>query len=168
MNDIISAQESFQDIYCMFYKKVYRIAFSITKDVHLAEDVLQETFLKFYQKAEQIEDMEKISGWLSTVAARTAIDFLRKEQKTPCPLDELLISQGGNVEQTAEYEWLKETISQEIRKLKPKYRDILELKLYYDLKEQELAQQLKLSKGTVKTRLHRARRTLKVSLKDAM
>lgn len=162
------AFDQFETIYHQFYQKIYRIAFSVTKDVHLAEDVLQETFLKAFQRSGQLENSGKIGSWLSTVAKRTAIDFLRKEQKMPCPLEDLFIQEKECVEITAEYELTKEIISREIQKLKPEYREILELKWYYGLKENELMRELNISKGAVKTRLHRARRALKESLLKAM
>lgn len=162
----------FSLIYESYYHKVYMIALSIIRDGYLAEDVLQETFIKAYQKLDQIKEREKIGSWLSTIATRTAIDFVRKEKKTRARLlDESIVGSGDSsiiVENVLEKQFFEKEMKRKIERLKPEYRQVLELRYYRGLKETEIEHELNVSKSCVKTRLYRARKTLKSQLEPVM
>ena len=159
----------FDELYKKHSKKLRHIAYSITKDSFLAEDVVQETFIKAYRKIETIEDTEKIGAWLSAIAGRTAIDYLRAEKRRKwLPSDQSLMEQifsdqdlNPSIEKEVEMIIFKEDIQHLLYKLTLEYQEVLVLRLQYGLREQEIALQLNLKSGTVKTRLHRARKQLK-------
>lgn len=159
----------FDELYNKHSKKLRHIAYNITKDRFLAEDVVQETFIKAYRKIETIEDTEKIGAWLSAIAGRTAIDYLRAEKRRKwLPSDQSLMEQifsdqdfNQTIEKEVEMILFKEDVQQLLYKLTLEYQEVLVLRLQYGLKEQEIALQLNLKSGTVKTRLHRARKQLK-------
>lgn len=159
----------FDELYMKHEKKLRHIAFSITKDRHLSEDVVQETFIKAYKKIETIEDTEKIGAWLSAIAGRTAIDYLRAEKRRKwLPSDQSLMEQlfsdqdlNASIEKEVEIILFKEDIQHLLYKLTTDYQEVLILRVQYGLKEEEIASQLNLKSGTVKTRLHRARKQLK-------
>ncbi|WP_283154095.1 RNA polymerase sigma factor [Guptibacillus hwajinpoensis] len=71
----------FNEIFTKYYNRVYYTALSILKDHGLAEDVLQETFLKAYDRLDEVQSERKLGSWLSTIAARKSIDQLRKQKK---------------------------------------------------------------------------------------
>lgn len=162
-------QIDFNELYKQHSKRLCHIAFQITKDKYLAEDVVQETFIKAFKKADSIENADKIGSWLSAIAARTAIDCLRTEKrKNWLPTDQSLMEQvfsneGQNqcVENEVEMILFKEEIQLLLVKLTVEYQEVLILKVRFGLKEEEIASRLNLKSGTVKTRLHRARRQLK-------
>lgn len=159
----------FNELYKQHSKRLCHIAFQITKDNYLAEDVVQETFIKAFKKADSIENTDKIGSWLSAIAARTAIDCLRTEnRKNWLPTDQSVMEQifgneGQNqcVENEVEMILFKEEIQLLLVKLTVEYQEVLILKVRFGLKEEEIASRLNLKSGTVKTRLHRARRQLK-------
>ena len=159
----------FDELYNNHSKKLRHIAYNITKDRHLAEDVVQETFIKAYKKIETIEDTGKIGAWLSAIAGRTAIDFLRAEKRRKwLPSDQSLMDQifsdqdvKPSIEKEVEILLFKEDIQHLLYKLTIEYQEVLVLRVQYGLKEEEIALQLNLKSGTVKTRLHRARKQLK-------
>ncbi|MGG1685464.1 RNA polymerase sigma factor [Pseudalkalibacillus sp. NRS-1564] len=72
----------FNDIFTKHYKRVYYTALRVLKDHGLAEDVLQETFLKAYDRLDEVQSERKLGSWLSTIAARKSIDQLRKQKKS--------------------------------------------------------------------------------------
>ena len=159
----------FDELYRKHEKKLRHIAFSITKDRHLAEDVVQETFIKAYKKMETIEDADKIGAWLAAIAGRTAIDYLRAEKRRKwLPSDQSLMEQifsdqdiNPSIEKEVEIMLFKEDIQHLLYKLTNEYQEVLVLRVQYGLKEDEIASQLNLKSGTVKTRLHRARKQLR-------
>ncbi len=159
---------NFSELYRLFYKRLFYISYSITRDMHIAEDVVQETFIKAIKKVEKIEDESKIGAWLSVIATRTAIDFVRRERKKkPVLMEKEMLEclgkeMGQNVEEEVETRILKEQVQSAIMKLRLVYQDVLLLKIGKDLKENEIADMLNLKQSTVKTRLHRARKELKI------
>ncbi|WP_040206133.1 RNA polymerase sigma factor [Neobacillus jeddahensis] len=158
----------FSEVYKEFYKRLFHISYSITRDLHLAEDVVQETFIKAMNKVDTIEDAKKVGAWLSVIATRTAIDFVRKERKTKAILMEqdMLECLGKemqqNVEEEVESGMLAEQVHCAIGKLTHEYRDVLTLKISHGLKEHEIASILDLNPSTVKTRIYRGRKQLKL------
>jgi RNA polymerase sigma-70 factor (ECF subfamily) len=158
---------NFSEVYSMFYKRLFQIGYSITRDVHLAEDVVQETFIKAIKKSETIEDESKVGAWLSVIATRTAIDFVRSERKKKGILMEqdMLECLGKemkqNVEEEVESGMMHAEINNAFQKLKLDYQDVLVLKIGQGLKEQEIAEVLELNAATVKTRIYRGRKLLK-------
>jgi RNA polymerase sigma factor (sigma-70 family) len=156
------------DLYMLYYKRLFHISFSITRDIQLAEDVVQETFIKAMKKIETIEEISKVGAWLSAIATRTAIDFLRRERNKKAILmeKEMLESLGKawkhNVEDEVVTGILEEQVHCAIRKLTMEYQDVLILKMSKGLKEIEIARILGLKLATVKTRIYRARKQLKI------
>jgi RNA polymerase sigma factor (sigma-70 family) len=163
------ANIDFDELYRIYEKKLGHIAYNITKDRHLSEDIVQETFIKAYKKMDTIEDTEKIGAWLAAIAGRTAIDYLRAEKRRKClPSDQSLMEQIfedkatiPSIEKEVEIILFKEDIKHLLYNLTKEYKEVLVLRVQYGLKEEEIASQLNLKCGTVKTRLHRARKQLR-------
>lgn len=164
----------FDQLYSMYSKRLHHIAFSVVRDQFLAEDVVQETFLKAYNKWDTINDTKKIASWLSAIAARTAIDFLRAEKrKRTIPFDQTIIesilfdsSRRNITEIHVENRLFKEDLNDSLNHLSKEYMEVLILKLHYGLKEKEIAEQLQLTATTVKNRIYRARKQLIEVLTD--
>lgn len=163
---------NFDEMFTTYSNKLYYLAYSITKDRFLAEDVVQEAFFKAYKKIDSIVEEEKIGAWLSAITTRTAIDFLRKERRKAGLLvdqsfiDRENISKGSvhTVEHEVEYVFLKEDLQNVMEHLSNEQQEVLRLKANYGLKEIEIAQKLQLTPATVKMRLYRARKQLKSML----
>ena len=158
----------FSELYCLFYKKLFQIGYSITRDFHLAEDVVHETFIKAMKKAETIEEEKKVGAWLSAIATRTAIDFVRQEKKKKGILmeHEMLECLGKvtnqNVEEMVESSFFVGQIKNAVRKLKLEDQHLLMLKHSHGLKEREIAIVLNLKLCNVKSKIYRARKQLKL------
>ncbi|MGJ7921198.1 RNA polymerase sigma factor [Neobacillus sp. LXY-4] len=159
-------------LFTLYSKRLHNIALSVTKDWYLAEDVVQETFLKAYKKIETIEDPKKIAAWLSSIAARTAIDFLRAERrKKCCPTNQTIIenalfnSESRHLtEEEVEIRLLETELNGSLAELSKEYKEVLILRIRHGLNEKEIAQKLQLKSTTVKNRLYRARKQLKETL----
>lgn len=165
-------EQSKNIIYEMFYSQVYKTAYFITRDPHTSQDVLQETFIKVFRNMDKIDDSAKVKSWISTIASRTAIDFLRKQKRgNECQFENVNdIKIKANelnftVEDEVENSFINEMVRNEIESLAPNHRRIIYLKYISDLKDQEIANILHLKVATVKTRLHRAKSQLKKKLK---
>jgi len=150
-----------------YNKRLFNAAYCITRDYYLAQDVVQETLIKAYQKIEMVEDKEKLGAWLCTIATRTAIDFVRKESKLNERLDSYIdpentnIKMKQNIEQEVEMRFVQEQINYFINSLPFDQKKVYILKNELGLKEREIAEILKMNQNTVKTRLYRIRKQLK-------
>ncbi|MCM3707277.1 MULTISPECIES: RNA polymerase sigma factor [Cytobacillus] len=155
------------ELYSCHYKRLYYICFSMTRDAYLAEDIVQETFIKAMKKAETIIDEEKAGAWLSVIARRTALDMIRRDKrKAAVPveqdtLESFCLITKQDVEQEVETAFAAEEIKSAITQLGSNYREVLLLKVDEGLKEQEIAAILNLKPSTVKTRIFRARKQMR-------
>ncbi|WP_226035476.1 RNA polymerase sigma factor [Aquibacillus saliphilus] len=162
-------------IFEMFYKRVYNSAYFIVQDKYIAQDIVQETFLKAFQRMDTIKDVDKLGAWLGTIATRTAIDFLRKLKVNTIPIEDKhlnrnLANENSNyhlIEEEIEYKELKRLLHNSIVKLKPKYREALLLKYEYDFSDKQIAETLNLTISATKSRLHRGKSKLREILLDS-
>ncbi|WP_404346761.1 RNA polymerase sigma factor [Sutcliffiella horikoshii] len=157
----------FTTIYNEHYDRVLYVSFSIIRDRQLAEDNVQETFIKAYKKLDSLQESDKVGAWLCVIATRTAIDFVRRERKNKgCPmelevLDCLGKEAGHNVEAEVEVKLLKELFDEKMEDFTMEDKKLLVLKMEKGLKEREIAKALEMNPATVKSKIHRARRKLK-------
>lgn len=158
-------------IYEMFYPHVYKTAYFISRDHYTTQDIVQETFIKVFINIDKLEDSSKMQPWISTIATRTAIDFIRKQKRgKEFILDDFDTIKSSEkelapaVEDEVELSLSTQIIRTEIGKLSLEYRSVLHLKYIEDLKDQEIANFLDLNVATVKTRIHRAKNQLKSKL----
>ncbi|MDC3414521.1 RNA polymerase sigma factor [Aquibacillus sp. 3ASR75-11] len=158
----------FNDIYEKFYHRVFCTSMNVIRNRHLAEDVVQETFMKAYKNIDKLNDNSKIGAWLSTIASRTAIDMLRREKRRPClPLEEITFSMDEDllplctVESEIELLSMKEEMNEKMLQLSPKLQTVFSLKFISQLTDDEIANQLNITTSTVKTRIFRARKIVK-------
>jgi RNA polymerase sigma factor (sigma-70 family) len=166
----MTSRIDFAEQYTLFYKKLFLISLSITRDKYLAEDVVQETFIKAMKKADTIENEEKMGAWLSVIATRTAIDLIRREKKRNwIPIDNEMLELLGkktkeNVEQEIENICLIERIQKAIKEMALEQQELLMLRLTNGLNENEIAHILHMNPCTVKTKIYRAKKKLKLLL----
>lgn len=157
----------FTTIYNVHYDRVFHVSLSVIRDRQLAEDNVQETFIKAYNKLDSLQESDKVGAWLCVIATRTAIDFVRRERKNKgCPmelevLDCLGKEAGHNVETDVEVKLLKELLDEKMEEFTIEDKKLLVLKMESGLKEREIAKALEMNPATVKSKIHRARRKLK-------
>jgi RNA polymerase sigma-70 factor (ECF subfamily) len=157
----------FDAIYNSYYDRLFRVSLAIIRDRQLAEDNVQETFIKAFKKLGDLEDIQKVGAWLCVIATRTAIDFIRREKKTKgypmelCMLDCLGKESNQNVEAEVGVSFLKEILRETMEDFSMDDQKLLVLKMEKGLKEREIAKTLKMHPSAVKSKIHRARRKLR-------
>lgn len=141
-----------------YFNMVYKLALSQTKNVHYAEDVAQNVFLKYLQNSQKLTSSEHEKAWLIRVTINECKSFFTASWfKKTVPLDE-------NLQLTFDSEE-KSDVYYATMKLPPKYRAVIHLFYYEDMSISEIAQTLKQKDSTIKTQLHRGREMLKEYLK---
>jgi RNA polymerase sigma-70 factor (ECF subfamily) len=140
---------------------VFRVAYSILRNVQDSDDVVQETFLKLY-RSHAWERMADEKAFLARVAWRIAVSQLRKVSKDP--LDPGTASIAQSPEQAViESDW-SSAVGRLIDALPEELRQPLALSSLEELNSREIAKVMGIPDGTVRTRLARARQILKQKL----
>ena len=166
-----SPRYSERELYDRYYDDVYRLAFFISRDKELTQDIVQDTFIKIFAHMDQVKEEEKIESWIKTITRRTTFDHLKKQKKwneyeeMDVLLDKGIGNQTISTEKEYEEEEIKEIIIKAMNELKPDFRIILYFKYIEGYTTIEIAKELDVKEGTVKSRLHRAKEALKAEIK---
>jgi RNA polymerase sigma-70 factor, ECF subfamily len=133
------------------------------------EDLAQETFLRVYHALPEFESRGpgRLSKWVLTIAARLAIDDLRRDRARAAPIDRSDQLPGSDQTDAALHrQALGQAIATAVGALSYDQRTVFLLREYHDFEYQEIANVLDVDLGTVKSRLSRARAALQVSLQE--
>lgn len=153
--------EQLMDLYT---ERVYLLAFSFVKDQGTAEDISQEVFLKVYKYLDRFRGDASIKSWIYRITVNTSKDFVKKKGFSQLFLHNSFL-ENFKKGQSSEAIYLeadrKEQLIQSVLALPEKYREVIVLHYFHDLKVNEIVATLELKLNTVKTRLSRGRRMLK-------
>lgn len=158
-------------------QKVYRVARSILRDDVEAEDVMQDAYVRAYQKLSSFEGRAKFSTWLTRIAVHEAIARSRKRSRfqsldsaDPSNGDVMnsAISLGPSPERQTYDRELSAVIEKAVLSLPDDYRLVFMLRDVEGMSTEETAQTLDLTQENVKVRLHRAHAKLRKELYAAV
>lgn len=143
---------------------VYRIAYSVLRNHHDAEDAAQEAFLKVWRAGSKLPQVIDRKGWIARIAWNAATD--RARQRRPAGDAELdnLAHGVANAEQLAAGAELQRLLEALIAGLPPKLREVLVLSTVEELEHAEIGAVLRLDAAAVRMRLFQARKLLKEKL----
>lgn len=148
-------------------EKAIRTAYLITQDKALAHDVVQASFISIYKSRHRLDATRPFAPYFFKSVVNGAIRASKKSHKQ-VSLDEensgmveALISSAENPENLLEEQELRERIERMLAQLSAEQRAVIVLKYYLGYSEQEMADKLQTPKGTIKSRLHKARQQLK-------
>ncbi len=168
---ILEGDESaFASLVRKYQRQVHALAWQKTRDFHIAEDIVQETFLQVYRKLETLEDPTQFSRWLHQIADRLCIAWFRKNRIQTEPLGETDISEvrteaysryvaAEHAKTSAEAQ--RDLVEKLLAKLKERDREVITLHYFEEMTSSEIGTFLGVSENTIKSRLHRARQRLK-------
>ncbi|MHC4953157.1 MAG: RNA polymerase sigma factor [Planctomycetota bacterium] len=147
-----------------YQDRIFALLYGIVRDRHEVEDVAQEVFFKVFTRIAAFDGRSRFYTWLYRVAANTAKDHVKKRSRRPA----VALDEEENFESDvtgpaagAEKNELRRRVRDAIGTLPPRYREVLALRELQGLSYQEIAKVLRVSIGTVESRLHRARTRLK-------
>jgi len=145
---------------------VHGVAYARLRNTADAEDVAQETFIRFYQQLDQLAHRRHVGSWLVSVARNVSVDVLRKR------LREAEGSKGLVVAQTAVPDPVREELHRllwdQIEKLEPDAQEIIVLHYFMKKKAREIASLLEINTSAAEKRLQRAREELGCRLTDVL
>ena len=143
----------------MYSDMIFKLAYSRTGNVHDAEDITQEVFLKYIKSGKKFNDEEHRKAWLLKVAANTGKSLVTSAwARHRADIDEAR-DIGKCMEEKGE-------VFYAVAKLPEKYRTVVHLFYYEELSVEQISEITKTKTSTVKSQLHRARAMLKEMLKE--
>ncbi len=161
-------QQKFEKIYYKYRILMFSVAKEILGDNRLAEEAVQEAFIKIAKNVDQIEDItsHKTRNFTVIIAKNTSLDMLEKEKRHKGLISFEEIKEFDATEEFDLKTIDKKEILKIINKLCEEDRDIILMKYYYNYKEKEIAQMLGISYQASRKRIQRAREKLEKYLRD--
>jgi RNA polymerase sigma factor (sigma-70 family) len=169
------APSEFEEILRPHVELLYRLAWRLTGSTADAEDLVQDVLVKLFSRTRELSAIDKLRPWLARVLYRQYVDLTRQRARSPItqqatetegdddPLDGIAGTADGP-EEHAERGELHERILYALGQLNPEQRAVISLHDIEGYSLVELETILETPLGTLKSRLHRARRQLRTLL----
>lgn len=130
----------------------------IVRNVHDAQDLTQEAFIKALQRQDQLKDEKKAAHWLSRIATNTALDHMRRNGRIAfCEMKDAPVSHTESPEDELLRNERREWLADGLERLTPRERAALVLRDMEDLPAEEVARRLECSKATVRSHIANGR-----------
>lgn len=153
-----------QRLYDLYAPKMYAICYRYAVDGYMAEEMMQEGFIKIYQSLSKFEQKGSFDGWMHRIMVNASLEFLRKDKKRhqQLSIDKQQLEQQDS-SNTLDGMSVKEIISA-IRSLPDGYREVINLYIIDGYNHKEIASMLEISEDNSKQRLKRGRAILQKKL----
>lgn len=163
--EMADKQTKYEALVHALHGDIYRYAYWLCRDPQIADDLVQETFLRAWKAIDTLLDDKAAKAWLITILRRENARRFERKQFDLVDLDEHPLRDQGVLpsEQEMEHEWLRRHIA----RLPAEYQEPLLLQVLGGFSGEEIAEQLGLNKNTVMTRLFRARNQIKEAMESA-
>jgi len=166
---IAGQNQAFDELVNRYYKQIFRFLVRFTGRPHVAEDLIQDIFVKVYRSAQTFDPTKKFRPWLYSIAANRARDALRSASRVGrqivlqhdgeqenVSLESLLPGAPSPPDQDMIAQETTEKVKRALTEMPEPLREILVLAYYDQISYKEIADILEIPLGTVKTLLHKA------------
>jgi RNA polymerase sigma-70 factor, ECF subfamily len=164
------SHEAFAVLVHRYSERAYRVAYGVVRDGPVAEEIVQEGLIKAYRALDSFESRSSFYTWLYRIVVNLALDRRRREQRAPsvewddavAPNVEPRAIQAAatDPEVATQRVQVREFVAEGIRTLPEGQREVLLLREVEGLSYEEIATEMQISKGTVMSRLHYARKKM--------
>lgn len=163
-NNCPKAQMQLYNLYC---KAMFLVAYRYVKDRFIAEDVMQEAFVKAFKSIHSYKNEVAFGAWLKRIIINQSIDLLKKNKLELIAINEDLNTVEEDNDWSIESDISVDEIVEKINSLKEKYRLVLTLYLLEGFDHQEISEVLNITENTSRTHLLRGKKILKEQLKNS-
>ena len=163
-------EKAFSSLLNRYRDSIYFMLLKMVNNASDAEDLTIEAFGKAFRSLDSFTPDFAFSTWLFKIATNNCIDFIRKKQISPTPINQLqddlenltinIQSDLPDPEETLINDQKIAVLRDIVNQLKPRYRNLIELRYYKEYSYEEIASELNLPIGTVKAQLYRAKSLL--------
>lgn len=156
-------KQLFETYISQHLNSIYRFAYTYTKNQEEAEDVVNESVLKALKSINSLRNPDYLRTWFYRIVANTALTNIRKNKKIVYmdPMDMANFQGAGNDFSDISFE-------QMIEILEPKYKSIVVLRFFEGIPLEDIAHILDENLNTVKTRLYKALKILRIEMEESL
>lgn len=155
-------------LYDRYKCALYAFSLKMLGEADTASDIVQDVFLRIYERRNQLNRPESFRGWLFAIARNRCLSQLRRERGhtslEEAPDEAIAVAAPVDSRESEEDVWL---IRRALARLRFEYREVLVLREYQDLSYREIAEITETSESAVKSKLFKARKALHEMLKPA-
>jgi RNA polymerase sigma-70 factor (family 1) len=159
-----STASSFKRLFDSYKNRVYGYVLAIAHSPYAAEEITQEIFIKLWLCRDLLHEVENLDGYIFTIARHRTLNYLRKaanDTRLLRELQALAIPQNNNVEERALATDCDQQLRDALSLLSPQRRLVFQLSRDSGLNHEEIAEQLHLSRNTVKNHMVEALRFIR-------
>jgi len=166
----------FWDLYDQYYARVRKFILTLVRDDWVADDLIQEAFLRIQKNLGSLKDPSKLSSWIFRIAYNLCQDHFRQlkisrkeeriDQEETKDLKEALAQKEPDIQKELEQRQMGECVQNQINLLPETLRTVLVLFDIMEFNHQEIADILGITVKNVKVRLHRTRKKLRAILEE--
>jgi RNA polymerase sigma factor (sigma-70 family) len=163
-------EKAFASLMNRYRDSIYYLLLKMVNNPSDAEDLTIEAFGKAFRNLDSYTPKFAFSTWLFKIATNNCVDFIRKKHVSPTPLDNLqenldnltvnIQSDLPDPEESLIYRQRVAALKEIVSQLKPRYKELIELRYYKEYSYEEISSELNLPIGTVKAQLYRAKTLL--------
>ncbi|GAB4507835.1 MAG: hypothetical protein Tsb004_03960 [Allomuricauda sp.] len=153
-------------LYRQYCDGMFCVAMRFLKNSDDAEDVLQDSFIKAFQRIEQFKGDVTFGAWLKRIVVNGSIDFLKSKHQRTVELNENYMQVAADDDWSVEEGISMDQVKEAIDELAPKYKYVVQLFLVEGYDHSEISEILDITETTSRTRLLRGKAQLKEKLKD--
>ena len=153
-------------LYRKFAKKMYGICMSYTKDRSMAQEILQDGFVKVFKKIDGFREEGSLEGWIRRIITNTALDHLRQKSKLYEFIDDNKEVEEERLDNSILDKINADGIFNLIKQLPEGAKAVFNLYAVEGYSHKEIAEKLEITEGTSKSQFKRARSLLKKLLRD--
>jgi RNA polymerase sigma-70 factor (ECF subfamily) len=147
---------AFDSLYWRYYQVVYRNILKLTKDPLVAEDILQEVFIRLWEKRQDINFEQPVVNWIFVISFNLSIDYTRKKLREHELHRKLLADSSTFLQNPSVYEEYYLLLKRAIEQLSPQKQNVVKLCKLEGKTYEEAAAEMQISRHTVKEYLSSA------------
>lgn len=153
-------------LYRKYARKMYGICLSYAADRAMAQDILQDGFIKVFKKIGTFREQGSLEGWIRRIITNTALDYMRQKSRSFEFIDENKKIEDEQIDNTILEKINSDGIFKVIQQLPRGARTVFNLYAVEGYTHKEIADKLEITEGTSKSQFKRARALLKDLLRD--
>jgi RNA polymerase sigma factor (sigma-70 family) len=147
-------------LYQKYAKKMYGICLSYAGGRDLAQDMLQDAFIKIFNRIKDFKQEGSLEGWIRKIVTNTAIDHLRQQKRVQNYISDQKETKEDIFEPDALQKLQTQDVLDQVAKLPEGARIVFNLYALEGYTHKEIAEKLKITEGTSKSQFNRARKIL--------
>lgn len=159
-------KKAFDKIYNDYSRGMFSICLRYTRNEDEAADVLQEAFIKIYEKRQLYNPEMALGAWIKRIVINEAINHYRVNKRFQFVEDDDFFDQAEETIEIKETSNLREILAEVLRELPDGYRAVFNMYVFDNLKHQEIADYMGVSVNTSKTQLAKARKMIQKKLEE--